>query len=645
MSAKSRNLCVYRRVPTTSPRAFTMSIAYLARVLVDDPLAERSKYLGVFALSAPQQGLPVSQIVGLDGIWPHTNYMLHWRQHVLKVITSFDSEMFATVIRTVNDHSHHHSFLGGIAVQAPLYLSLATSNSHHIHGHSMPSSAPRRRASDSSLLSSSEHSSIVGLDDHRDDLDGATGLGQRISSLSGTRGERDQVSNKLLDDTQRANGDLISQNRELRARLAELQRNAVPLAARASGISRRSVSLGATPEPGSAAEHIKNHAERIKWCAKAFGVMQEPWITTHAFGRPLPNPPVTISQRCHSSASAETKLNGIVQDLFAHIPASDHEDFERHADYQELFVRTLNGNRPNHIRTVREVAPYIFGGDARYFTATFDRSTLSAFTYLLEDPSGTRGRLYKPRILYPVGKEGVARYLFQNEQLMKIGKCLLRGQASVTNPDAKCKPPTNGVLWGIREVTAGFISFCAILAIFFHSSDQSFHEKGKTSGIKYHDVFDKYKGMLLLGIEREEEPIQALFKKWNNYIFDGVVPAEPEADTFNEEDPEELDDLFAQMHEVSVVDDTAPNGDAAQSDPTLPLPSVDVSHLSRADGSAPQTASSSVPQPRPKGRAKTTPKENVTPSNDDDGATSTAPPQGRKSTRTTKGKGGKGGKK
>ncbi|KAK0238764.1 hypothetical protein EDD85DRAFT_755373, partial [Armillaria nabsnona] len=123
-----------------------------------------------------------------------------------------------------------------------------------------------------------------------------------------------------------------------------------------------------------------------------------------------------------------------------------------------------------------------------------------------------------PPILWPDGVRGVDnRFLFRSETLMKILTVTLFGSASLREGKAIKKKPTNGILWGMNEVTPGAIAFAAIMARFVLSGDERFDEHGARSHIHYAADFKLYKSTIIKYLDKRH--MKDTIAAFNQFVF------------------------------------------------------------------------------------------------------------------------------
>ncbi|KAK0482014.1 hypothetical protein EDD18DRAFT_1112815 [Armillaria luteobubalina] len=133
----------------------------------------------------------------------------------------------------------------------------------------------------------------------------------------------------------------------------------------------------------------------------------------------------------------------------------------------------------------------------------------------------TKKKVYTslPPILWPDGMRGTDnRYLFRNETLMKILTVTLFGLASLKEAKANKKKPTNGILWGMNEVTPGAIAFTAIMACFVLSGDEHFDKRGVRSHIQYAADFKLYKSTIIKYLNKRH--MKDTIATFNQFVFE-----------------------------------------------------------------------------------------------------------------------------
>ncbi|PBK84235.1 hypothetical protein ARMGADRAFT_1037361 [Armillaria gallica] len=123
-----------------------------------------------------------------------------------------------------------------------------------------------------------------------------------------------------------------------------------------------------------------------------------------------------------------------------------------------------------------------------------------------------------PPILWPDGVRGIDnRFLFRSETLMKILTVTLFGSASLREGKAIKKKPTNGILWGMNEVTPGAIAFAAIMAHFVLSGNERFNEHGARSHIHYTADFKLYKSTIIKYLDKRH--MKDTVTAFNRFVF------------------------------------------------------------------------------------------------------------------------------
>ncbi|KAK0478042.1 hypothetical protein EDD18DRAFT_1114372 [Armillaria luteobubalina] len=124
-----------------------------------------------------------------------------------------------------------------------------------------------------------------------------------------------------------------------------------------------------------------------------------------------------------------------------------------------------------------------------------------------------------PPILWPDGMRGTDNhYLFRNETLMKILTVTLFGSASLKEAKANKKKPTNGILWGMNEVTPGAIAFVAIMAHFVLSGNKHFDKCGTRSHIQYAADFKLYKSTIIKYLNKHH--MKDTIAAFNQFVFE-----------------------------------------------------------------------------------------------------------------------------
>lgn len=107
--------------------------------------------------------------------------------------------------------------------------------------------------------------------------------------------------------------------------------------------------------------------------------------------------------------------------------------------------------------------------------------------------------------------------LFRSRRLALMVRVMLNGKHSLYSDD-KAGPPACGLLWNIKSVEIGHISFVAMVARHLFSPDLKLSEVGHKTKIPYLADFHHYK-MLLMSLKPEK--LEKTIRFYNAIVFHG----------------------------------------------------------------------------------------------------------------------------
>ncbi|KAH8101337.1 hypothetical protein BXZ70DRAFT_906947 [Cristinia sonorae] len=166
---------------------------------------------------------------------------------------------------------------------------------------------------------------------------------------------------------------------------------------------------------------------------------------------------------CYSSP--ELMQEGIVADLYEHIPPALHTIMSR-PQFKHLFCAAGASWLFSETHKLRCLGSIVFELESvppATFQRDFDRKSVPQLAGLLKwDPNSPSWPTFPPA-LYPDGKKN-DRLLFVAPALLRLLKAMVNGSSSILATSKKPTPKTNAVIWGMSEVTPGFVALGAVFA-------------------------------------------------------------------------------------------------------------------------------------------------------------------------------------
>ncbi|KAK0460785.1 hypothetical protein IW261DRAFT_1428840 [Armillaria novae-zelandiae] len=224
--------------------------------------------------------------------------------------------------------------------------------------------------------------------------------------------------------------------------------------------------------------------------------------------------------------SAESEKDALYAEVYAILKPEHEVLFRRnYSPARKRFIKCTSDGHSTFIGRIKnECFRNIFG--------SMIPSSLEKGFDVAKDPTCQRllgydaeKRTYSslPPILWPDAvRDDDNRYIFRSETLMKILTATFFGSASLKEDTAIKKKPTNGILWGMNEITPGAIAFAAIMVIicyarFVLSGDKHFDKRGGCSQIQYAVDFKLYKSTIVKYFDKHH--MKDTVTAFNQFVF------------------------------------------------------------------------------------------------------------------------------
>ncbi|KAJ3559044.1 hypothetical protein NP233_g11364 [Leucocoprinus birnbaumii] len=242
--------------------------------------------------------------------------------------------------------------------------------------------------------------------------------------------------------------------------------------------------------------------DHISLIAKRFTVMNEIYVADDAFPdggvedlASLIDPDDAVLRYRNGPAN---KLKGCIAELYREVPADLHHMMKRNPKFATSYFNPAAGSirRSSVNSVIKTLAPAVFPELVKYRNVDLDdRSEILYFSKALkfDDEDDFLSKCFP--LHYEKGIKNPEKFL-QRKALAEMLRGILFGPASLKANCRKGKK-TNGVLWKVKRITPGAIAYVGVLAIYAHSWDAQFEEKGRRTGFPYKDYFDHYKGMVM----------------------------------------------------------------------------------------------------------------------------------------------------
>ncbi|KAJ7670291.1 hypothetical protein B0H17DRAFT_1209396 [Mycena rosella] len=224
-------------------------------------------------------------------------------------------------------------------------------------------------------------------------------------------------------------------------------------------------------------------------------------------------------------ASDDAYVQSITAALYQEIPEKFHSlvDSATYGSFARTFIHEFGEGRSSLLNVLRKALPVILNGAnidmSLLTTAGADRSNNAVLTALLCFPNEQKPSLYPP-LLFP-GPTRQMTEIFTGPIVMKVHRLMYFGPKSLIEGN-KPASNSNGVKFGLDEVTESSVAASAILARFIVSTDKEWASKGAISGTGWEEEYHVYHKMLACG--RNLPHVQKAFRTINKFVFAGLTP-------------------------------------------------------------------------------------------------------------------------
>ncbi|KAJ7669598.1 hypothetical protein B0H17DRAFT_1183866 [Mycena rosella] len=274
---------------------------------------------------------------------------------------------------------------------------------------------------------------------------------------------------------------------------------------------------------GADEDKLGYKSEVVRW-AKRFLFTRALCINVTAF-QAKPADTLDPTQPEDQFASEDAYVQSITVALYQEIPEKFHSlvDSAKYGSFASTFIHEFGEGRSSLLNVLRKALPVILNGAnidmSLLTTAGADRSNNAALTALLCFPNEQKPSLYPP-LLFP-GPTRQMMDIFTGPIVMKVHRLMYFGPKSLTE-GSKPASNSNGVKFGLDEVTDSSVAASAILARFIVSTDKEWASKGAISGTGWEEEYRVYHKMLACG--RNLPHVQKAFRTINKFVFSGLTP-------------------------------------------------------------------------------------------------------------------------
>ncbi|KAI0739988.1 hypothetical protein C8Q80DRAFT_1274996 [Daedaleopsis nitida] len=255
--------------------------------------------------------------------------------------------------------------------------------------------------------------------------------------------------------------------------------------------------------------------------------------------------------------------DGLLADLYHHVPASMHHVMRSPKIFQELFTKGVNASRSTVTNRVRSNAPAIYGLDSTIFRKR--KPLHPELLRRLKWDLNVEGYPKLPPVLYSqftLDRNG----LFISDTMVNILSVICLGERSITSERTSGTPPVFAKKWGLTKTTPGMIALAATMAVYGCTDDKEFGMNGNSSHIDYRELYFRVKCMLSTMCETTWG--KRVFKFYNDRLFPGQNTS-PDATSTSHSVARQVDDtpdfeLMAQLAAItSGSDEEEPPSPAA----------------------------------------------------------------------------------
>ncbi|KAK0219572.1 hypothetical protein EDD85DRAFT_961055 [Armillaria nabsnona] len=219
----------------------------------------------------------------------------------------------------------------------------------------------------------------------------------------------------------------------------------------------------------------------ITWFAKYCMSMIDPWVNASKIfqARESVDNGLVLSPKRY--ASPELEKNALYAEVYANLKPEHAVLFKwNYGPAKQRFIKCASDGHSIFVSCIKhDCFRTVFGSMVPSASEQgFDMFKDLTCQQLLGYDAKKEVYTSLPPILWPDGMRGIDNwFLFRSETLMKILTVTLFGSASLREGKAIKKKLTNGILWGMNEVTPGAITFAAIMARFVLSALQiNYHQ-------------------------------------------------------------------------------------------------------------------------------------------------------------------------
>ncbi|KAI6027929.1 hypothetical protein BKA83DRAFT_4490450 [Pisolithus microcarpus] len=232
--------------------------------------------------------------------------------------------------------------------------------------------------------------------------------------------------------------------------------------------------------------------------AKKYCFFYRFWIPKDLFPLTTPPPGYDLDDPARWS-TPESKLAGFKAELYLMLPNDLKVRATTYSNFGRVFSNAVGAERPNILKPVKDNAQQLFaylGLGADLFAAENSRTlrgSNEAVKALLRMHPGNVDARYTPLspILFPKPDAPVARDLFKTQLLVNIIRVMVFGK-SVLAGKRRGGPQGRGQKLGISGASAGLIAIAATFSRYLLSTDRELTTIGEESGFKYQDDFEYF---------------------------------------------------------------------------------------------------------------------------------------------------------
>ncbi|KAJ3554141.1 hypothetical protein NP233_g12486 [Leucocoprinus birnbaumii] len=374
---------------------------------------------------------------------------------------------------------------------------------------------------------------------------------------------------------------LLAENEELRTDAPKSPKSQAPRYSDSNELQARSKDRSFPLE-------FQKYCENIRLNAKKFGFMYELFVDPAVLPLEFVHKDDRISpHHAERYKSAEKGSQAIVSELYECFPSvlyspmtSFPAEFAAVASLSKFLIKKIKD-------TAHRIFPEL--NELRSVPMA-DRIKHPAFRALLYGPGDLRVKY--PPIIFRYRNPEQLSLIFMGSEIPKVARTILWAQSSLEATRTAPSPPSNGKLWKVKEISPGAIAFSAVVVIYLFSGDTQFRAVGPNSGIRYEELFTRFKE-ILVGRMRKKQ--LGIFKWFNKRVFKGISGSSSSNET------EYISDVDDAIDAGDPGEEAYTDSEGGQSGAEEILPEEPTQHPRNAQNrSTPAPSSSGASSPEPK---------------------------------------------